>query len=316
MKKNYSIFLFSIMLSAFSFAQSSSNQSEDERMPYIASPVSQTVRSLPQQNGTTQQHPIINEVLTCDTLSTSFNENNGQAGVMFDLIAITDILINGFTMNLNGTGYYTIYYKAGTYFGNETTPGVWTFIDSVQITPNGMNIPTPVPINVNVSMNAGDTVGFYITGNTGSALYYTGTNTMPPGSEQAVYSSNANLAIVIGKGVAFPFGPGLYTPRLMNGIVDYCTLPLTIPAIESENNLVTVYPNPLSTTAKINIENSSIVKDAQMKIYNSSGDEVRSVVNINSHEIILDRKSLAAGLYFFEVADENKIIGNGKFVIE
>ncbi|MBL4655690.1 MAG: T9SS type A sorting domain-containing protein [Bacteroidia bacterium] len=158
--------------------------------------------------------------LACDTLSTTFVGGNGHNGNMFDITAIDAITITQFEGNLDGvSGIIKIYYKAGTYQGSETNPLAWTFIDSVSVTSNGIGVPTVIPLAVNVAIPAGQTYAFYITGNNTGGLDLDYTNGTLEG---AVYTSNANLEIKEGLGVAYPFGSN-FSPRIWNGIVQYCT---------------------------------------------------------------------------------------------
>ncbi len=155
--------------------------------------------------------------MACDTLSTTFAGGNGNAGNMFDITALNPIVINAFEGHINGNGYIKIYYEAGTFAGSETTPGAWTLADSVMVTSAGPGVPTYINIAMSISIAAGQTYGFYFTGNnTGASVAYTNGTT-----QGAVFSSNADLEIKEGIGNAYPFGP-TFTPRVWNGIVHYC----------------------------------------------------------------------------------------------
>ena len=153
----------------------------------------------------------------CDTLSTTFAGGNGNAGNMFDITAINSIVISAFEGHITGNGYIKIYYKAGTFAGSETTPSAWTLADSAMVTSAGAGVPTYINIPMSISISAGQTYGFYFTGNnTGATVAYTNGTT-----QGAVYSSNTDLEILEGVGNSYPFG-GTFTPRIWNGIVHYC----------------------------------------------------------------------------------------------
>lgn len=156
-------------------------------------------------------------ILGCDMLSTAFAGGNGNAGNMFDITATTSIVINSFEGNISGSGYMKIYYKAGTFAGSETTPSDWTLVDSTMVISAGTNVPTFINIPMNIAIPAGQTYGFYFTGNgSGAMVAYTNGTT-----QGAVLASNAALQIFEGIGIAYPFGAS-YTPRDWNGIVHYC----------------------------------------------------------------------------------------------
>lgn len=56
----------------------------------------------------------------CGPLTTPYNQNNGQDGIMFDVVAITSIEITSFDINCGGGPHdFEIYYKTGTHVGFE-----------------------------------------------------------------------------------------------------------------------------------------------------------------------------------------------------
>lgn len=150
--------------------------------------------------------------------ATPYNQNNGQRGIMFDITALNNITINCFEVNMaTGTTNCAIYYKVGTHVGFATTPGAWTLIGTVSVTGAGINVPTNVPLNVNIPVSAGCTVAFYITRTTsgGPILYYTNGTAVG-----FVYSSNADLQVKDGTGKDYPFAAS-FTPRRFNGTIFY-----------------------------------------------------------------------------------------------
>ncbi len=156
-------------------------------------------------------------ILSCDTISTTFAGGNGNAGNMFQVNALHTITINYFDGHINGNGYMKIYYKTGSFVGSETNPSAWTFLDSAYVTSAGFGVRSMLNMQLNVTINGGDSASFYITGNgSGANVNYTNGTT-----QGAVYSSNADLQIEQGIGVTYPFGSN-FTPRIWNGIIHYC----------------------------------------------------------------------------------------------
>jgi hypothetical protein len=166
----------------------------------------------------------------CDTLSTTFVGGNGNDGSIFTLKAKQDIIIQNLEGNINGSGTMKIYFHIGPYAGFENNPLAWTLIDSAFTTSAGANVPTLIPIPLNMEVDSGQLVSFYVTGNlSGADVNYTdGT------SEGAIFSSNADLEIYEGQGMSYPFG-GNFTPRIWNGRVNYC------PNINYCDELTTTY---------------------------------------------------------------------------
>ncbi|MDA8105925.1 MAG: IPTL-CTERM sorting domain-containing protein [Nitrospiraceae bacterium] len=155
------------------------------------------------------------------SLTTTYAGGNGQDGNMFSITALNAVTITGFDGNLDPpSDNYRIYYKTGTYQGFEANPGAWTLVGTANnVTSAGANVPTHIPITVNVAIPAGQTYSFYITTDgTGSGVRYTDGST-----EGAVYVQDSNIQILEGIGVEYPFGNGgnFYTPRVWNGTVYY-----------------------------------------------------------------------------------------------
>jgi gliding motility-associated-like protein len=150
--------------------------------------------------------------------ATPYNQNNGQRGIMFDITALTNITINCFDVNLDaGTANVAIYYKVGTHVGFTTTPGAWTLIGTANNVTGANNVPTAVPVTVNVAVTAGCTVAFYITRTQAGGPLVNYTNGTAVGF---VYSSNADLQVKDGTGKDYPFGAS-FTPRRFNGTIYY-----------------------------------------------------------------------------------------------
>lgn len=164
----------------------------------------------------------------CDPLSTLYAENNGQDGIMFDINAIVDVTITGFDFNMGAATPYDmeIYYKAGTHVGFEMTPGAWTLAGSAaNVMGAGVNVPTPIPIVLNVPIPAGQTYAFYIT-DTGNAANLDYTNGTVVG---ALYVTDGNINIYEGTGKDYPFLQN-FTSRVPNATVYYdcCPQPLLV----------------------------------------------------------------------------------------
>jgi len=77
----------------------------------------------------------------------------------------------------------------------------------------------------------------------------------------------------------------------------------------------TVYPNPFSAYTFIKFENHKKEKHT-LTIYNSLGQLVRQIDNINEGQVKIEKKNLTSGLYFFQLRNDIEIVGNGKLIIE
>jgi hypothetical protein len=248
----------------------------------------------------------------CDTLQTTFAGGNNHRGNMFDIVAINAVNIISFDAHPVGNTDYEIYYKVGTFAGSENNSAAWTLVGSATgVVAQPMGTPTPLPIVVNITIPAGQTYGWYVTStNTTVSNYYT--NGTAQGS---VYTSDANIQFLEGVGLEYPFTGTPFTPRVWNGRIHYCDAATGIETILGTMP-AQVFPNPVSTSAMINLHSSASLKNAELKLYNVMGEEAATISNINSNEIIFNRGNLSAGMYFFVVKEENALITKGKLTIE
>lgn len=252
---------------------------------------------------------------TSTILPTVFSGGNGQDGNMFDVTAINSVIIESFDGNLDDAagggagGNMEIYYKVGTHVGFETNAGAWTLIGTAFVDPTGVGIPTAIPVNINLTIPAGQTYAFYITGNnTGNDVDYTdGTAFGTPSA------ADANLQIREGVGKAYPFGatyPAAGPPgsRIWNGQIHYCIGPVGVENILSSE--MNVYPNPSNGTFTI----SGLPVSATIQVMNIFGAVVfEKTASATSETINLDE---ASGIYFYRLTDANGTTGTGKIVIE
>lgn len=140
---------------------------------------------------------------------------NSQNGAMFDVSATVPIVLKGFTVNPRDTCDIEIFYKTGSFVGSETNANAWTSLGSLQNVPGGHSVELNLPINMSIA--AGQTIGFYITTTTtGDYLNYTN-GSLTPG---APYINTPYLSISEGVGKSYPFG-STFTPRRLNMIVHY-----------------------------------------------------------------------------------------------
>lgn len=162
--------------------------------------------------------------MACDSVNTIYSATFLNHGAMFDLVALADITLDHLAGNVkNGTFNYFIYYKNGSFVGAEGDPFAWTLIDSAMVTSvnNGSTIsnqPTVIPISLNLSMLAGDTIGLYVTAPAQSSVQVTST-TIPWATE---YSADANLSVSVARTIYKFHGTPFSTPQIWNGSVSYC----------------------------------------------------------------------------------------------
>lgn len=76
-----------------------------------------------------------------------------------------------------------------------------------------------------------------------------------------------------------------------------------------------IYPNPLLDFTSIEFENPLHLNHT-LSIYNTEGKMVRSIDNITSEKVKIERGNLTAGLYFIRLRDENELRAKGKLLVE
>jgi hypothetical protein len=83
-------------------------------------------------------------------------------GVMFDITPNTNLTLDDFNVEFNHTGLqaFSVYYKAGSYFGNQTNSGVWYLLGSTGVQVNNTTL--------TYTMNVG---ALNLTNGSGYALY-------------------------------------------------------------------------------------------------------------------------------------------------
>ncbi|MBN4073088.1 cellulase family glycosylhydrolase [Crocinitomix catalasitica] len=78
---------------------------------------------------------------------------------------------------------------------------------------------------------------------------------------------------------------------------------------------VNVYPNPFTDIATIVFDNRENDK-YRVDIYDSQGRLRRSIPEISSGKVEIERKNLSNGLYFFQLSTSKEIVASGKLLIE
>ena len=100
-------------------------------------------------------------------------------------------------------------------------------------------------------------------------------------------------------------------------------LSLVVDELNEEVLSIEFFPNPLIKNAMLIIQTKSALLQPQLKIFDLHGREVSPdsetiSVNPSTHELAyrIERSGFSAGIYFYQVTDEQKNIASGKFVIE
>jgi len=234
-----------------------------------------------------------------DTLVSPLLSGNGHAGNMFDVkVGPNDIVLKTFWVSHDSDDQMSVYYKTGTFVGSESTPGDWTYLDSGFVAANGDGLIDAIPVDLNLTLAAGQTYAFYVTNNNVTDINYTNGNNVGD-----TLTSNSDLTMFEGNGGAL--FDVTYTPRVFNGAMEYCIA--SGAGIESLSiTEANVYPNPASTELNIDLTNLSIDKSSVV-IYNVLGEKVFNVGNLSvAANNTIDISNLVRGMYVVTITADGE----------
>ncbi len=169
---------------------------------------------------TTDTIHVVNQMITYwveandyvnDSLITTFAAGNGSSGNMFDVTVTQAVTIDSFSVNVDGAGTASIYYRLGSYVGHETTAADWTLLGTGNIVFNGANNPSSVTVG-GLQLSPGQTYGIYV--DVTSGINYTN------GASSSTIYSDGVMSIDAGVGLGGTFS-SVFSPRIWNGIVWY-----------------------------------------------------------------------------------------------
>jgi len=96
--------------------------------------------------------------------------------------------------------------------------------------------------------------------------------------------------------------------------VDTCGNISSVNEIPSQENTITVYPNPFSDYTTL-VLTTQLFK-ATLLVYDILGKEVMRIENLTGKEIKISRGGMSQGMYFFKIIDGNTSTGQGKMLVE
>ncbi len=162
------------------------------------------------------------------SLITTYAGGNGCDGAMFDVVPNVNMTIDSFACNIGSTATETVrvFYRIGSFAGNETTPAAWTMLGVTTVTGAGAGNPTLVPLG-GIPMIAGQTYGIYMMLMSANMDYTTG----------SLSFTNNEVTINTGSGLCGPFAT-VNAGRMWNGEIFYTK---------------EVCPNPIRTAVNVTV---------------------------------------------------------------
>ncbi|OSZ81836.1 hypothetical protein CAP35_00785 [Chitinophagaceae bacterium IBVUCB1] len=144
------------------------------------------------------------------SLTTTTAAGNGcGGGAMFNIVPNVNMRVDSFAALFAATGNQTVnvYYRLGSFAGNETNASAWTLLGTANITVGSTTVPTVFTVNTPLNVTVGNTYGIYVNYN---ASYTNGNTTF----------SNTDMIIQTGTGLCGQF-TGTNASRMFNGTVYY-----------------------------------------------------------------------------------------------
>lgn len=113
------------------------------------------------------------------------------------------------------------------------------------------------------------------------------------------------------------FGFGLQEIYYDTLRVPSAALPPSGENIHPEDNMQSaVYPNPFASFAKLDVSNYSLTEKTILEIYDVCGRNSETINEINSSEILIQKKDKISGFYFYVLRNEYGILTKGKMVVQ
>jgi hypothetical protein len=79
---------------------------------------------------------------------------------------------------------------------------------------------------------------------------------------------------------------------------------------------VIIYPNPVRNISDVVLNSAFKVANAELKIYNLFGEVCRSYSGIKSNCLTIEKGNLHTGIYFYKLSQSNKVISEGKLIVD
>ena len=92
-------------------------------------------------------------------------------------------------------------------------------------------------------------------------------------------------------------------------------VPVGIPAVDEGNtqDAVTIVPNPFITSTTVIINEASLIKALELKIYNLLGEEVMMTI-LTKKVTSLETSNFQPGIYFYKIISGHKTIQSGRMI--
>jgi len=85
--------------------------------------------------------------------------------------------------------------------------------------------------------------------------------------------------------------------------------------VEESAEIISVFPNPFQTETIISIDEGNY-NELQLEVYDALGRSINVVYSEETKRIVLSKGNLEAGVYWFRLLGDDKVVGTGKLVVQ
>ncbi|MBI3502848.1 MAG: T9SS type A sorting domain-containing protein [Bacteroidetes bacterium] len=177
-------------------------------------------------------------------------------------------------------------------------------------------------IDWNIDLDFADAGELALTASNQNSGTYSGTITVPTSAATGTTRMRVALKMTTGCGHTAP-DPCLVTDGASVGwhgeVEDYTIIVMPPSGVVEYDvtNSVNIFPNPMTTSAAVEIKSNVTLKNAEFVLYDAIGKEAAKIsVADGSKSFSFDRKNLAGGFYLYKLFSEGKVIGTGKLQVD
>jgi uncharacterized repeat protein (TIGR01451 family) len=112
--------------------------------------------------------------------------------------------------------------------------------------------------------------------------------------------------------IYFDFNPPVFTNQTLHTVGEKF-LPTKTKEIKEKTVNLSVYPNPFQSETTISLHNAP-QGNKTLQVFRADGVLARSI-EFTKQSVVVPRENLGAGVYFFEIKMDGKVLGVGKLVV-
>ncbi|PIY05368.1 MAG: hypothetical protein COZ21_04375 [Bacteroidetes bacterium CG_4_10_14_3_um_filter_31_20] len=114
-------------------------------------------------------------------------------------------------------------------------------------------------------------------------------------------------------GIIFDFNEPVMTNTVFNTIGSIDSIVSNAVIIYNDRVSVNVYPNPFNSSTTFEIE--GVDKPFIFELYSIMGKQVKVISDITDKKLVISRKNLPNGIYFYKISSKNGLISAGKLIV-